>query len=179
LVLDSEFRQGKKVNVMSSEDPKSGRVKRPAASAIQPQRQGRSAANARADYFRTTRDVNVSVRSFFLADQSQPEESHFVWAYRVKIENQGPEPIQLLRRTWQITDARGRTQHVHGTGVVGEQPLLEPGESFEYTSGTPLDTPSGFMVGAYHMVVPSSGESFDVAIPAFSLDSPHQSGRVH
>ncbi len=135
--------------------------------------------NARADYSRTTRDVQVSVRSFFLADQSQPDENHFVWAYRVKIENQGAEPIQLLRRTWQITDARGRTQHVHGAGVVGEQPLLEPGESFEYTSGTPLDTPSGFMVGAYHMVVPSSGENFDVAIPAFSLDSPHQSGRVH
>ena len=72
----------------------------------------------------------------------------------MKIENQGREPVQLLRRTWQITDARGRTQHVHGAGVVGEQPLLEPGESFEYTSGTPLDTPSGFMVGAYHMVVP-------------------------
>jgi ApaG protein len=119
------------------------------------------------------------VRSFFLADQSQPDDNHFVWAYRVKIENHGSEPVQLLRRTWQITDARGRTQHVHGAGVVGEQPLLEPGESFEYTSGTPLDTPSGFMVGAYHMVVPSSGENFDVAIPAFSLDSPHQSGRVH
>jgi ApaG protein len=87
--------------------------------------------------------------------------------------------VQLLRRTWQITDARGRTQQVHGAGVVGEQPLLEPGESFEYTSGTPLDTPSGFMMGAYHMVVPSSGETFDVAIPAFSLDSPHQAGRVH
>ena len=78
-----------------------------------------------------------------------------------------------------ITDARGRTQHVHGIGVVGEQPVLEPGESFEYTSGTPLDTPSGFMVGAYHMVVSSSGENFDVPIPAFSLDSPHQSGRIH
>jgi ApaG protein len=131
------------------------------------------------NYTKTTRDVRISVRSFFLADQSQPDEGHFVWAYRVKIENRGREPVQLLRRTWQITDARGRTQHVHGAGVVGEQPLLEPGESFEYTSGTPLDTPSGFMVGAYHMLVPSSGENFDVAIPAFSLDSPHQSGRVH
>ena len=164
---------------MSTEDPKPGRTKRPGSPVIQPQRHGRSAGNARADYSRTTRDVCVSVRSFFLADQSQPDENHFVWADRVKIENQGPEPIQLLRRTWAITDARGRTQHVHGAGVVGEQPLLEPGESFEYTSGTPLDTPSGFMVGAYHMLVPSSGESFDVAIPAFSLDSPHQSGRVH
>jgi ApaG protein len=164
---------------MSSEDPKSGRGRRPVSPVIQSQRPGRVAGNVRADYCRTTRDVQVSVRSFFLADQSQPDENHFVWAYRVKIENQGAEPIQLLRRTWQITDARGRTQHVQGVGVVGEQPLLEPGESFEYTSGTPLDTPSGFMVGAYHMLVPSSGENFDVAIPAFSLDSPHQNGRVH
>src|SRR6202789_1192879 len=113
---------------MSSEDAKPGRAKRP-ATAIQPQRQSRSAGNGRPDYSHTTRDVNVSGRSFFLADQSQPDENHFVWAYRVKIENQGVEPIQLLRRTWQITDARGRTQHVHGAGVVGEQPLLEPGES--------------------------------------------------
>lgn len=140
------------------------------------QTNGRAMAEA---YSKITRNVCVTVRSFYLEDQSQPDESHFVWAYRVKIENRGREPVQLLRRTWQITDARGRTQHVHGAGVVGEQPLLEPGESFEYTSGTPLDTPSGFMVGAYHMVVPSSGENFDVAIPAFSLDSPHQSGRVH
>jgi ApaG protein len=87
--------------------------------------------------------------------------------------------VQLLRRTWKITDARGKTQHVDGDGAAGERPLLEPGESFEYTSGTPLGTPSGFMVGAYHMVAPASGETFDVAIPAFSLDSPHQSGRVH
>jgi ApaG protein len=131
------------------------------------------------DYALTTRDVTVTVRSFFLADQSRPDDNRFVWAYRVRIENQGPETVRLLRRTWQITDARGRTQHVHGPGVVGEQPLLGPGQAFEYTSGTPLDTPSGFMVGAYHMVVPASGETFDVAIPAFSLDSPHQSGRVH
>ncbi len=133
----------------------------------------------RDDYRTTTRGVRVSVRSFYLADQSKPDDNHFVWAYRVKIENKGRETIQLLRRTWQITDARGRTQHVHGAGVLGEQPLLEPGDSFEYTSGTPLDTPSGFMVGAYHMIVASSGENFDVAIPAFSLDSPHQGGRVH
>ena len=130
-------------------------------------------------YSKVTRNVRVTVRSFYLEDQSQPDEGHYVWAYRVKIDNRGREPVQLLRRTWQITDARGRTQHVHGAGVVGEQPLLEPGESFEYTSGTPLDTPSGFMVGAYHMVVPSSCENFDVAIPAFSLDSPYQGGRVN
>ncbi len=89
----------------------------------------------------------------------------------------GADTVQLLRRTWQITDARGRMQHVHGAGVVGQQPVLEPGEAFEYTSGTPLGPPSGFMAGAYHMVQVGSGEAFDVAIPAFSLDSPHQPGR--
>jgi len=166
--------------VMSDDNPKADRPASAAGQASQSNRRGRGGGSpSRDDYARTTRDVRVSVRSFFLADQSQPDENHFVWAYRVKIENQGRVPVQLLRRTWQITDARGRTQHVHGPGVVGEQPLLEPGESFEYTSGTPLDTPSGFMVGVYHMIIPSSGEAFDVAIPAFSLDSPHQSGRVH
>jgi len=170
---------------MQEDDPKTRTGKRAATRSVSAAR-ARSATPAartdpvaRSDYAETTRDVCVSVRSFFLADQSRPDESHFVWAYRVRIENHGREAVQLLRRTWRITDARGRTQHVHGAGVVGEQPLLEPGESFEYTSGTPLDTPSGFMAGAYHMTVPSSGENFDVTIPAFSLDSPHQPGRVH
>ena len=131
------------------------------------------------DYSLTTHDVTVSVRSFYLEDQSKPEEGRFVWAYRIRIENVGRVKVQLLHRTWEITDARGRTQRVHGPGVVGEQPLLEPGASFEYTSGTPLETPSGFMVGKYHMVAPDSGENFDVAIPAFSLDSPHGEGRLH
>ena len=130
-------------------------------------------------YVAETRGVRVSVRAFYLEDQSQPEENHFVWAYQVRIENRGREQVQLLRRTWHITDASGKVQNVHGAGVVGQQPLLEPGETFEYTSGTPLETPSGFMVGAYHMICPASGEKFDVAIPAFSLDSPHQDGRVH
>ena len=130
-------------------------------------------------YSKTTRGIRVSVRSYYLDDQSQPDESHFFWAYKVKIENHGGEPVQLLERTWQITNARGHTQRVHGPGVLGEQPLLEPGEAFEYTSGTPLDTPSGFMTGAYHMVAPASGENFDVAIPTFSLDSPYGGGRVH
>ena len=163
---------------MTDEDPKPER--RPTD--VRP-RAGRRSADAsqaaREDYSRTTREVRVSVRSFFLADQSQPDDNHFVWAYHIRIENLGGSTVRLLRRTWQITDARGRTQHVHGDGVVDEQPLLEPGEHFEYTSGTPLDTPSGFMVGAYHMILPATGENFDVAIPAFSLDSPHQSGRVH
>ena len=131
------------------------------------------------DYSKTTRGIRVSVRSFYLADQSQPDEGKFVWAYRIKIENQGRETVQLLRRTWHITDANGRTQRVHGPGVIGQQPIIEPGESFEYTSGTPLDTPSGFMTGVYHMVVSDSGEEFDAEIPIFSLDSPHEHGRVH
>ena len=131
------------------------------------------------DYSKTTRDIRVSVRSSFLADQSRPDEGRFMWAYHIRIENLGREAVQLLRRTWHITDAHGRTQTVKGAGVIGQQPVLEPGEAFEYTSGTPLETPSGFMTGAYHMVATASGEAFDVAIPAFSLDSPHGDGRVH
>jgi ApaG protein len=129
----------------------------------------------------TTRGIRVSVRAFYLADQSEPERGQYVWAYRVEIANTGRETVQLLQAApGRSPTARPYTQTVHGAGVVGEQPVLEPGGSFEYTSGTPLQTASGFMRGAYHMVVPDSGEAFDVAIPAFSLDSPHQpSGRVH
>jgi len=123
-------------------------------------------------YTATTRGIRVSVRTFFLADQSSAAEGRFVWAYRVGIANTGREAVQLLRRTWLITDALGRTQRVHGDGVVGEQPVLEPGEEFEYTSGTPLPTSSGIMRGAYHMIAVASGEAFDVEIPAFSLDTP-------
>jgi ApaG protein len=126
-----------------------------------------------------TRGVRVTVRSFYLVDQSDPEEGRYVWAYRVRISNEGRETVQLLKRTWHITDALGRTQHVHGDGVVGEQPVLEPGEVFEYTSGTPLATPSGFMQGRYHMITAASGEPFDVEIPAFSLDSPHGRGALN
>jgi ApaG protein len=141
------------------------------------------------EYSATTNGILVRVASFYLEEQSAPEARRFVWAYRVVIENRGGQTVQLLRRTWEITDATGRTFRVEGDGVVGEQPVLEPGEAFEYTSGTPLETPSGFMVGKYHMVVHGSGpavalaspggEPFDVAIPAFSLDSPHDSGRIH
>ena len=131
------------------------------------------------DFSETTRAISVTVRASFLADQSRPEDGRFVWAYRVRIANHGRARVQLLRRTWLITDARGRTHRVEGDGVVGQQPVLEPGEAFEYTSGTPLDTPSGFMTGAYHMIELASGAPFDVAIPAFSLDSPYQEGRLH
>jgi ApaG protein len=130
-------------------------------------------------YTEVTRDIRVTVRALYLADQSEPERGHFAWAYRVTIANEGRRTVQLLRRTWLITDAQGRTQQVQGDGVVGEQPVLDPGESFEYTSATPLATPSGFMRGTYHMVVSDTGEPFDVTIPSFSLDSPHQPGGVH
>lgn len=131
------------------------------------------------EFSETTRGIRVSVRSQFLADQSDPEEGRYVWAYRIRIENHGQATVQLLRRTWLITDARGRVQRVHGAGVVGEQPVLEPGEAFEYTSGTPLETESGFMEGLYHMIVVDSGEAFDVTIPAFSLDGPSARAQLH
>jgi ApaG protein len=124
-------------------------------------------------YTETTRSITVTVKPVYLEDQSSPSDNHYVWAYQVRIENKGRETVQLLRRYWRITDGIGRVQEVRGPGVVGEQPVLEPGESFEYTSGTPLPTPSGIMVGRYEMET-EGGESFEVAIPAFSLDSPHQ-----
>ena len=124
-------------------------------------------------YSATTESINVTVKPIYLDDQSSPTESHYVWAYQVTIENTGFETVQLLNRYWRITDSMGRVQEVRGAGVVGEQPTLEPGESFEYTSGTPLTTPSGIMVGSYEMES-ANGRRFDVEVPAFSLDSPHQ-----
>ncbi|MEQ8246503.1 MAG: Co2+/Mg2+ efflux protein ApaG [Alphaproteobacteria bacterium] len=124
-------------------------------------------------YDRTTRGIRIEVQPFYLEDQSTPDQGHFVWAYRVKIENIGTERVQLLNRYWKITDAVGRIKEVRGPGVVGEQPRLDPGESFEYTSGTPLSTPSGIMVGTYEMTN-DSGDTFPVEIPPFSLDSPHE-----
>lgn len=129
-------------------------------------------------YSETTRSLTVSVQPIYLEDQSSPADNHFVWAYRVRIENAGAETVQLLRRHWKITDAMGRVQEVKGSGVVGEQPVLHPGDSYEYTSGTPLSTPSGIMVGTYEMET-LNGERFDIAIPAFSLDSPHQKMRLN
>jgi ApaG protein len=131
------------------------------------------------DYQETTADIRVSLRSFYLADQSRPEDHHYVWAYRVRVENMRRDTVQILRRSWRITDAVGRTQTVEGEGVIGLQPVLAPGETFEYTSGTPLETPSGFMSGAYHLILTATGAAFDVAIPAFSLDSPFTNARLH
>jgi ApaG protein len=129
-------------------------------------------------YSEITRSIKVTVKPFYLEDQSSPAENHYVWAYQVRIENQGQDTVQLRRRHWRITDATGVMKEVRGPGVVGEEPVLAPGESFEYTSGTPLATPSGIMVGSYEMET-RAGESFEVAIPAFSLDSPHQPVRLN
>jgi len=126
-------------------------------------------------YEEITKKIKITVNPEFLEEHSDPDEKRFIWAYHIKIENQGIDTVQLLSRSWKITDALGRVQEVNGSGVVGEQPVLKPGTSFEYTSGTPLKTPSGFMMGFYKMEK-ANGDSFNASIPAFSLDSPHESG---
>ncbi len=129
-------------------------------------------------YKKITRAIAITVEPTYLEDRSSPPDNQYVWAYHVRIENGGGETVQLLNRYWRITDAFGRVQEVRGPGVVGEQPVLKPGDSFEYTSGTPLPTPSGIMVGTYQMET-EAGERFDAAVPAFSLDSPHQHVRLN
>jgi ApaG protein len=122
-------------------------------------------------YQSVTRNIEVTVTPEYLAERSSAESGEFFWAYTIEITNRGPETVQLRTRHWRITDAMGRRQEVRGAGVVGKQPVLKPGESFEYTSGVPLPTPSGFMTGTYGMVS-ADGEPFDIEIPTFSLDSP-------
>ena len=124
-------------------------------------------------YTAVTRAIRVSVEPVYLDQQSSPSDAHYVWAYHVKIINEGAATVQLLTRHWKITDGLGRLQEVRGAGVVGEQPVLAPGESYEYTSGTPLPTPSGIMLGSYGMKS-ADGERFDIEIPAFSLDCPDE-----
>lgn len=121
-------------------------------------------------YRAVTRNIEVTVTPRYLADRSSPGESYFFWAYTIDIANRGGETVQLKTRHWRITDANGKLQEVRGAGVVGEEPVLQPGKSFEYTSGVPLTTPSGFMAGSYGMIT-DAGEPFDIEIPAFSLDS--------
>ena len=121
-------------------------------------------------YRAVTRNIEVQVTPRYVADRSSPENNYFFWAYTIAITNNGTDTVQLKTRHWRITDASGRRQEVRGAGVVGEEPVLKAGELFEYTSGVPLQTPSGFMVGSYGMVS-ASGEHFDIEIPAFSLDS--------
>ena len=123
------------------------------------------------DYEAETRGVRVRVVASYLPEQSEPEEGRWVWAYMIEIENGSAETVQLVDRHWTITDAHGRVEEVQGPGVVGEQPVLEPGDSYQYTSGCPLSTDSGVMVGSYGMIT-GRGERFEAAIPAFSLHLP-------
>lgn len=122
-------------------------------------------------YKATTRAIQVTVEPHYLPDQSEPTKSQYVWSYKVRIENGSDVAVQLRSRHWKITDGLGRLQEVKGPGVVGKTPLLRPGEVFEYTSGTPLSTPSGIMGGTYQMV-DEAGVKFDIEIPTFSLDTP-------
>ena len=122
-------------------------------------------------YSRVTRDIEITVLPEFVPERSDEERGQFFWAYTVEIANQGQSVVQVTHRHWKITDANGRLEEVKGKGIVGEQPVLKPGESFRYTSGCPLPTPSGFMVGSYR-VVEESGTVFDAEIPMFSLDHP-------
>jgi len=129
-------------------------------------------------YRTVTRQIEVRVRPTFLPERSSPENSYFFWAYTITLTNLGRETVQLKPRHWRITDANGRLQEVKGAGVVGEEPVLKPGEHYEYTSGVPLPTPSGFMVGTYGMVT-EAGEPFDIDIPAFSLDCSHAARTIN
>src|SRR5207253_7175610 len=123
-------------------------------------------------YSETTRSIKVTVRPFYLEQHSSPDDSHYVWAYHVRIENVGAETVQLRNRHWRITDSLGRLQEVRGPGVVGEQPVLGPGESFEYTSSCPLKTCTGVMRGTYQMVT-ANAHHFDVEIAPFALHEPY------
>ncbi len=124
-------------------------------------------------YEQRTKDVIVRVEPEYLADQSSPADSRFIWAYTVEIDNQGAKDLTVTERFWQIADSRGQVQEVRGAGVVGEKPVVRPGEIFRYTSGAPLTAPSGMMRGTYK-VEDTDGESYDIDIPTFLLDSPHE-----
>nr|WP_253201030.1 Co2+/Mg2+ efflux protein ApaG [Sphingomonas quercus] len=120
----------------------------------------------------TTRGVTVRVSVSYLPEQSEPARGKWFWAYHIRIENGATEPVQLISRHWRITDGRGGRHDVRGAGVVGEQPVIGPGESYDYVSGCPLNTPTGAMEGSYHMIGGEDGMGFEVAIPPFALVSP-------
>ena len=122
-------------------------------------------------YTEVTKNIRVSVKTNFLSDQSDIENSLWVWSYQILIENNGNDRVQLIDRYWKITDATGIIKEVKGSGVIGEQPTIKPGEFFEYTSGTPLNKSSGFMSGNYRMIN-ENNESFFIDVPIFSLDIP-------
>ena len=129
-------------------------------------------------YQKKTNDITVSVESVFLEHESSPANNEYFWAYHIEIKNEGKESVQLDERYWQITDSQGHMQEVRGEGVVGQKPVLKPGDIYKYTSGAPLHTPWGIMVGKYYMKS-LDGATFAVDIPAFSLDSPHQKAVRH
>ena len=129
-------------------------------------------------YSKTTMGVTITVTPYFLEDQSSPNDSHYVWAYQVNIKNSSSSTMKLNHRNWVIIDANGKIINVQGEGVVGEFPILQPGESFEYTSGTPLKTTSGIMQGFY-LISLNNGEQHKIDIPAFSLDSPYNKKNLH
>jgi ApaG protein len=123
-------------------------------------------------YEAETDGIVVRVKPSFLEDESSPEEHRFIWAYHVEIENRGSRTFQLMTRHWRITDREGRVQEVNGSGVVGKNPVLAPGETFEYTSGCPLSEPSGVMQGTYRLE-DEEGGTLEARIPLFTLDSPY------
>ena len=129
-------------------------------------------------YSKTTSGVTVTVKPYFLDDQSSPNEGHYVWAYQVNIVNSSRNTMKLRHRNWIIIDATGKIMNVQGEGVVGEFPILEPGDSFEYTSGTPLKTNNGIMQGFY-LMSKENGKQIKIDIPAFSLDSPYSKNNFH
>jgi ApaG protein len=117
-------------------------------------------------------NIDIKVQPAFIAEQSDPEKNHYVFSYTVTIRNNGSTAAKLLTRHWIITDGDGLIQEVKGEGVIGEQPHLQPGEGFQYTSGTFMNTPYGTMHGSYQMIS-DSGEKFDVKIPSFQLAAPN------
>ena len=129
-------------------------------------------------YSKKTNQIKITATPIYIDEQSSIAQGQFVWAYHIVIENHGTEIVQLLSRYWKITDSHGNIQEVRGPGVVGEQPVIRPGEFYEYTSGTHLRSESGIMEGKYQMQY-LNGDSFEVDIPAFSLDTPFSNVVVH
>ncbi len=129
-------------------------------------------------YQQTSHAIEVLVQPIYLDEHSDPGEHQYIWAYNIEIRNSGQETVQLISRYWRITNAFGQVEEVRGQGVVGEQPVLEPGDAFSYTSSAPLTTPSGMMVGTYQMRT-QKGDWLEVSVPAFSLDSPHETPKIN
>ncbi|QKX02552.1 Co2+/Mg2+ efflux protein ApaG [Wolbachia endosymbiont of Dirofilaria (Dirofilaria) immitis] len=131
------------------------------------------------EYTLTTNSVEVTVLPVYIEEQSIPYENCYVWVYNVRIKNKGSSAVQLLSRHWRIIDYKGKVNEVAGVGVIGEQPVIRPGEVFKYTSGTYLNAPSGIMQGKYEFLNEGSAKTFEVMIPPFSLDSPYTNARPH